>query len=244
MDRLIYIAATGAKQLMEQQTTTSHNLANLNTTGFRAQMDSFRAVPVQGPSLPTRAFVLDATTGADFAPGLIRQTGNPLDVAVRGQGWIALQGADGREVYTRNGELTVSDTGVLTGQGGLAVMGDGGPISLPPEGRASIAPDGSVSTMDARGIATVVGRIRLVNPPDADLQRSDDGLFRTKSGQPAEADAVVRLSPGSIEGSNVNAVDAMVNLIALSRAFELQMNLLKNAESNEAKASQILSMNP
>lgn len=244
MDRLIYIAATGAKQLMEQQTTTSHNLANLNTTGFRAQMDSFRAVPVQGPSMPTRAFVLDATTGADFAPGLLRQTGNPLDVAVRGQGWLALQGVDGREVYTRNGELTMSDTGVLTGHGGLAVMGDGGPISLPPDGRASIAADGTVSTMDARGIATVVGRIRLVNPPGSELQRGDDGLFRMKNGQPAEADAVVRLSPGSVEGSNVNAVDAMVNLIALSRAFELQMNLLKNAESNEAKASQILSMNP
>lgn len=243
MDRLIYIAMTGAKQVMEQQTTTSHNLANLNTTGFRAQMDSFRAVPVQGPSLPTRAFVLDATTGADFTHGLIRQTGNPLDVAVQGAGWIALQGADGREVYTRNGELKVTDTGVLTGVGGMAVMGDGGPISLPAEGRASIAPDGTVSTMDPRGIATVVGRIRLVNPPEAELQRGDDGLFRMKNGQPAEADAVVRLAPGSVEGSNVNAVDAMVNLIALSRAFELQMNLLKNAESNEAKASQILSMN-
>lgn len=243
MDRLIYIAMTGARQVMEQQTTTSHNLANLNTTGFRAQLDSFRAVPVQGPSLPTRAFVLDATTGADFTRGLIRQTGNPLDVAVQGAGWIAMQGADGREVYTRNGELKVSDTGVLTGPGGMAVMGDGGPISVPVDGRASIAADGTVSTMDARSIVTVVGRIRLVNPPDAELQRGDDGLFRTRSGQPAEGDAVVRLSPGSIEGSNVNAVDAMVNLIALSRAFELQMNLLKNAESNEAKASQILSMN-
>lgn len=243
MDRLIYIAMTGARQVMEQQTTTSHNLANLNTTGFRAQLDSFRAVPVQGPSLPTRAFVLDATTGADFTRGLIRQTGNPLDVAVQGGGWIAMQGADGREVYTRNGELKVSDTGVLTGLGGMAVMGDGGPISLPADGRASIAADGTVSTMDARSIVTVVGRIRLVNPPDAELQRGDDGLFRTRSGRPAEGDAMVRLSPGSIEGSNVNAVDAMVNLIALSRAFELQMNLLKNAESNEAKASQILSMN-
>ncbi len=244
MDRMIYIAMTGAKQVVEQQSTTAHNLANLNTTGFRAQLDGFRAVPVQGPNLPTRTYVLDATSGADFTPGLIQQTGNPLDVSLRGSGWIALQGMDGREVYTRAGALKVSDTGVLTGQGGLAVAGDGGPITLPPEGRASIAPDGTVSSMDARGVPTVVGRIRLVNPPNEQLDRGDDGLFRTKGGQPAEADAMVRLSPGSLETSNVNAVDAMVNLIDLSRTFELQMNLLKNAESNEAKASQILSMNP
>lgn len=244
MDRMIYIAMTGARQVMEQQATTSHNLANLNTTGFRAQMDSFRAVPVQGPNLATRAFVLDATTGADFTPGVVQQTGNPLDVSIRGSGWIALQGADGREVYTRAGALKVSDTGVLTGQGGLAVAGDGGPITLPPEGRASIAPDGTVSTLDPRGVPTVAGRIRLVNPPGDQLERGDDGLFRSKNRQPAAADAMVRLAPGSLEASNVNAVDAMVSLIALSRAFELQMNLLKNAESNEAKAAQILSMNP
>lgn len=244
MDRMIYIAMTGAKQVMEQQATTAHNLANLGTTGFRAQMDGFRAVPVQGPSLPTRAFVLDATAGADFTPGVIQQTGNPLDVALKGTGWIALQGLDGREVYTRAGALKVSDTGLLTGQGGLAVAGDNGPITLPPEGIPSIAPDGTVSTRDARGVSTVVGRIRLVNPSNEQLERGDDGLFRTRPGQLPAGDAMVRLSPGSIEASNVNAVDAMVNLIALSRAFELQMNLMKNAESNEAKASQILSMNP
>ena len=244
MDRLIYIAATGAKQVMEQQSTTSHNLANLNTTGFRAQMDSFRAVPVQGASLPTRAFVLDATTGADFSQGVVQQTGNALDVAVKGSGWIAMQAADGSEVYTRNGGLQVSDTGVLVGERGFAVAGDAGVITLPPNGRVAIAPDGTVSTMDARGVSTAAGRIRLVNPSTADLQRGDDGLFRMKSGRPAEADAAVTLSAGSLEGSNVNAVEAMVGMITLARAFDLQMSLLKNAESNEAKASQILSMNP
>lgn len=244
MDRMIYIAMTGAKQVMEQQATASHNLANVNTTGFRAQMDSFRAVPVQGPSLPTRAFVLDATTGADFAPGVVQQTGNPLDVAIKGKGWIAMQAPDGSEVYSRNGGLSISDGGVLVGERGMAVAGDGGPITLPTDGRASIAPDGTVSTLDARGVATVAGRIRLVNPPEAQLERGDDGLFRMKNSQAADADAAVTLAPGSLEGSNVNAVDAMVGMISLARAFELQMSLLKNAESNEAKASQILSMNP
>ncbi len=244
MDRMIYIAMTGARQVMEQQSTASHNLANLNTTGFRAQMDSFRAVPVQGPSLPTRAFVLDATTGADFSPGVVQQTGNPLDVSVRGSGWIAMQAADGSEVYTRNGALQVSDTGLLVGDRGFAVAGDAGSISLPIGVRVVIAPDGTVSSMDVRGMVTAVGRIRLVNPPESELKRGDDGLFRSTSGQPAGADATVRLAPGSLEGSNVNAVESMVGMIALARAFELQMSLLKNAESNEAKASQILSMNP
>ncbi len=244
MDRMIYIAMTGARQVMEQQATVSNNLANVNTTGFRAQVDAFRAVPVQGPSLPTRAYVLDATTGADFAQGAIRETGNPTDVALRGPGWIAMQAADGSEVYTRNGELRVTNAGLLTGQGGLAVAGDNGPISLPPDGRVVISDDGTVSSRDVRGISTIVGRIRLVNPPADQLQRGDDGFFSVRDNQPAQADASVRLIAGSLEGSNVNAVDAMVNMISLSRAFELQMSLLKNAESNEAKASQILSMNP
>jgi flagellar basal-body rod protein FlgF len=244
MDRMIYIAMTGARQVMEQQATVSHNLANVNTTGFRAQVDSFRAVPVQGPSLPTRAYALDSTTGADFAQGAVRETGNPLDVALKGNGWLVMQAADGSELYTRNGELRLTPAGLLTGQGGLAVAGDNGPITLPPDGRVVISDDGTVSSRDARGVSTIVGRIRLVNPPPEQLQRGDDGFFRTRDGQPAQADAAVRLTPGSLENSNVNAVDAMVNMISLSRAFELQMNLLKNAESNEAKASQILSMNP
>lgn len=244
MDRMIYVAMSGAKQVMEQQASTAHNLANLGTSGFRAQLDSFRSVPVEGQGLATRAFVLDATAGSDFSQGVVQQTGNALDVAIRGEGWIALQADDGSEVYSRAGNLRVNEGGVLVGQGGLAVAGDGGPITLPPDGRPSVAPDGTISVMDARGVSNVAGRIRLVNPPVAELARGDDGLFRMKSGQPAEADALVRLAPGSLEGSNVNAVDAMVNLIELARAFDLQMSLLKNAESNEAKASQILSMNP
>ncbi|MEO0318330.1 MAG: flagellar basal-body rod protein FlgF [Pseudomonadota bacterium] len=244
MDRMIYVAMSGAKQVMEQQSNTAHNLANLGTTGFRAQLDSFRSVPIEGQGLPTRAFVLDATTGSDHSQGVVQATGNPLDVAIKGMGWIGLQAEDGSEVYSRAGNLSVNDSGVLVGQGGLAVAGDGGPITLPPEGKPSIAPDGTISVMDARGVSTAVGRIRLVNPPVTDLERGDDGLFRMKSGDTPDADAMVRLAPGSLEGSNVNAVDAMVNLITLSRAFDLQMSLMKNAESNEAKASQILSMNP
>lgn len=243
MDRMIYLAMTGARHVMAQQSTTAHNLANLNNSGFRAQLDSFRAVPVQGPSLPTRAFVVDATTGSDFSQGVVQQTGRPLDVAIKGAGWIALQAEDGSETYTRNGNLNVNENGVLIGPGRRAVAGDAGPITIPAETTIAVAPDGTISSMDALGVATALGRIRLVNPPSEQIVRGDDGLFRTSSGKPADTDPTITLSSGSLEGSNVNAVDAMVSMISLARSFELQMNLLKKAESNEEKASQILALN-
>ncbi|HZW14183.1 MAG TPA: flagellar basal-body rod protein FlgF [Noviherbaspirillum sp.] len=245
MDRLIYTAMTGAKHILEKQATTSHNLANATTTGFRAQLDSFRAVPVQGAMLPTRAFVVDSTVGTNFAPGAIQHTGRDLDVAVQGKGWIAVQLADGTEAYTRNGSLKLSENGLLQTQRGEQVMGDGGPIAIPPDVTIAVGKDGTVSSIATGfkpGAATVVGRIKLVNPPEEDLVRGDDGLFRLKAGGEADVDANVTLIGGSLEGSNVNVVEAMVDMIGLARQFEMQMSMLKNAESNDTKASQLLSL--
>jgi flagellar basal-body rod protein FlgF len=245
MDRLIYTAMTGAKHILEQQANTSHNLANATTTGFRAQLDSFRAVPVNGPGLATRAFVVDATVGTDFTPGAIQQTGRDLDVAVQGKGWIAVQADDGSEAFTRNGSFKLSENGVLQTQNGLNVMGDGGPISIPPDVTLSIGKDGTVSaiaTSGKPGAVTVLGRIKLVNPPEDGIVRGDDGLFRMKNGDQADADANVALIGGALEGSNVSVVDSMVSMISLARQFEMQMSLMKNAESNEAKAAQLLAL--
>jgi flagellar basal-body rod protein FlgF len=245
MDRLIYTAASGAKHILEQQATTSHNLANVSTTGFRAQIDSFRAVPVEGGTLPTRAFVVNSTVGADFASGPLQATGRDLDVAIKGKGWIALQMPDGSEAYTRNGALQMNENGLLTGTGGNAVAGDGGTISVPPEVTVAIGGDGTVSTIATTtkpGAATVLGRLKLVNPPEADLVRGDDGLFRLKDGKAAPADPQVAVAGGSLEGSNVSPVDMMVNMISLARSFETQMSLLKNAENNATKATQILAL--
>ncbi len=159
MDRLIYTAMTGAKHALEQQATTSHNLANATTTGFRAQIDQFRAVPVQGAILPTRAFVVDSTTGSDFRSGVIQQTGRELDVAVQGDGWIVVQADDGNEAYTRNGSLKLDENGVLQTHDGLNVMGDGGPLSIPPGRNVTIGKDGTVSLVpdgsDATGLTSV-----------------------------------------------------------------------------------------
>jgi len=245
MDRLIYTAMTGAKHILEQQATTAHNLANATTTGFRAQLDSFRAVPVISDGLPTRAFVVDSTVGSDFTPGAIQQTGRDLDVAVQGKGWIAVESEGGAEAYTRNGSLKLSENGVLQTQSGLNVLGEGGPISIPPDVAIAIAKDGTVSAIPKTGspsAVSVLGRIKLVNPPDASLVRGDDGYFRTRDGSAADADASVMLVDGALESSNVSVVEAMVNMINLGRQFEMQMKLLQNAENNANKASQLLSL--
>jgi len=244
MDRLIYTAMTGAKHIMEKQATTAHNLANATTTGFRAQLDSFRAVPVQGAPLPTRAFVVDATVGTNFAPGAIQQTGRELDVAVQGKGWLAVQTPEGGEAYTRNGSLTVNENGVLMTQGGHPVAADGGTIAIPPDAIVTIAGDGTVSAVPGGDAAqaVVIGRIKLVNPPEDELTRGGDGLFRLKAGGEADADPAVVLVGGALEGSNVNVVESMVEMIAHARQFELHMNMLKNAESNSSKAGQLLSL--
>ncbi|KQW96842.1 flagellar biosynthesis protein FlgF [Massilia sp. Root418] len=246
MDRLVYTAMTGARHILEQQATTSNNLANATTTGFRAQLDSFRAVPVQSEGLPTRTFVVDSTVGADFRAGPIQTTGRALDVALRGDGWMAVQAADGTEAYTRNGSLKVSENGLLQTTSGQTLMGENGPIAIPPQTEVAIAADGTVSAIDTSqtkpGPANVLGRIKLVNPDTRGLERGSDGLFRQASGLPAAPDVNVRLVDGALEGSNVNPVDAMVNMISLGRQFETQMSLLKNAENNAAKATQILAL--
>ena len=245
MDRLIYTAMTGAKHVFMQQAGTANNLANASTIGFKAQEHRFRAVPVQGDGLPTRAFVVDASVKDVLDQGPLMYTGRNLDVAVEGQGWIAVQLPDGSEAYTRAGSFDVNANGLLQTKSGQTVLGDGGPINIPPDNSIEIAPDGTISVVPeygARNNANAIGRIKLVNPPEADLVRGGDGLFRLKNGQSAQANENVRVNSGTLEGSNVNVTDAMVNLISLSRQFELQMKMLQSADTNAQKADQIISL--
>lgn len=245
MDGLIYVAMTGAKHTLVQQAGVAHNLANAASNGFRVQEHKFRAVPVIGESQPTRAFVVDAMVADDFEQGPMMATGRSLDVAVRGKGWIAVEGSDGREAYTRAGSFDINLNGLLQTKGGQNVLGDGGPITIPPDNRVSIAPDGTVSVVPLFGTpnnVNAVGRIKLVNPPEDQLVRGADGLFRLAGGQDATADANVRLASETLEGSNVNVADAMVNMISLARQFEMQVKLLQTADSNDQKAAQILAL--
>ena len=244
MDRVIYIAMTGAREVTRQQAAVSHNLANISTHGFRQELNVFRALPVVGEGSKTRAFVLETTPRTDFTPGTIQQTGRPLDVALRGPGWIAVQDASGQEAYTRMGHLQVSQNGILQTTNGLNVLGDAGPLATPPDQDILIARDGTVSSVPigiGLNAVAIAGRIKLTNPNETDLVRGEDGLFRLKSGQPAEADANVTLISGALETSNVNPAEAMVSMVSLARQFEMQMRVIRAAEDNNRSADKVLS---
>jgi flagellar basal-body rod protein FlgF len=245
MDRLIYTAMTGASQVLQQQAAMSENLANANTTGFRAELDTFRAVPLVGEGLPTRTFVVDSSVGSDFTPANLQQTGRPLDVGIQGKGWIAVQGPDGKEAYTRNGSFQMTPNGVLQTRGGLNVIGETGPITIPPNTEVSIAKDGTISTVPSGSTpsqVSVIGRLKLVDMPENQLDRGADGLFHMKGNATATASANVEIVAGSLEGSNVNTVEAMVNMIALSRKFDMQMKMLQTADSDAQKSTAILTV--
>ena len=246
MDRLIYTAMTGASQTMARQAAVAHNLANVTSTGYRAEEHRLRAVQVNAATasaLPTRAFVVDASTHSNFTPGPMLQTGRTLDVAVEGQGWIAVTAPDGSEAYTREGSLQVDINGLLQTRNGLPVQGDGGAISIPPDQKINIGTDGTVSVVPESGAQNTVnalGRIKLVNPPEETLVRGEDGLFRIVGGDAAAVDPNIKLASGMLEGSNVSPVEQMVTMISLGRQFEMQMKMLTTAEANDRAATDII----
>lgn len=245
MDKLIYTAMTGASHVLQQQASVSENLANTNTPGFRATLSTFRAVPLVGEGLPTRTFVVDSTAGSDFTPAAFQPTGRELDVALNGPGWLAVQGSDGKEAYTRNGSFQISPNGVLQTRSGQNVMGESGPITIPPSAHISFAKDGTISTVPDGSQASaivVVGRLKLVNPPPAQLDRSADGLFRLKDGTTAPVDANTEVVAGNLEGSNVSTVEMMVNMISLARKFDLQMKMLQTADNDAKSASSLMNV--
>jgi len=240
VDRMIYLSMSGAKATMQRQDTLANNLANVSTTGFRAELQAFRAVPVQGSGASTRVFSLETTTGYDSTPGPVAATGRNLDVAVRGDSWLAVQALDGTEAYTRAGSLDLSSDGTLVTRAGLQVLGDGGPIQLPPNSEPSIASDGSVNARQPNGTSSVVGKLKLVTP-EIKLERGGDGLFRSAGGDSLQADATARVQDGALEGSNVSPVESMVAMIAAARQFEAQMKMMQTAEADEKAAAQLLS---
>ena len=239
MDRLIYLSMSGAKASLQRQDVLSNNLANASTNGFRAEMAAFRAVPVLGSGASTRVFALESTVGYDDKAGPLQITGRELDVAMMGKSWLAVQGLDGTEAYTRAGSLQVSPEGQLVTAGGLPVQGDGGPISIPAGAQVSIADDGTINTTVGNARPQQAGRLKLVTP-DAALTRGSDGLFRAAQGD-LQADPLARVQSGALEGSNVGPVETMVAMIAAARQFEQQMKSLQGAEQREQAASRLLS---
>lgn len=243
MDKLIYTAMSGASAAANRQAVLSNNLANTSTNGFRAELATYRAVPIRGDGSTTRVLALEATAGHRDTPGPLQRTGRNLDVATTGNAWLTVQGLDGTEAYTRNGAFEVSSTGTLVTGNGLTVMSDGGPITIPDGAEVAIGFDGTITAKVGNQPPSAVGRLKMVTPTaDDPLKRSDDGLFRATSGDPLPTDATAKLTAGALEGSNVNAIETMVGMIQTARQFEVQMRLLQTAESNDRSAGQLLSM--
>jgi flagellar basal-body rod protein FlgF len=246
MDRSLYIAMSGAKQTLLAQTANANNLANTQTTGFKSDLEQFRSQPVFGAGYPTRVYAMTERPGTDLSHGAMQTTGRDLDVAINGEGFIAVQGADGKEAYTRAGDLRVTPEGLLQTGAGLQVLGQGGPIAIPPSEKLTIGGDGTISIIPiGTGNATTlleIDRIKLVNPELANLEKLNDGLLHIKDGQPLVADANVKLASGVLEGSNVNPINAMVDMIELARNFELQTKVMKSVDENAGASARLMQM--
>ncbi|WP_397535777.1 flagellar basal body rod protein FlgF [Roseateles sp.] len=238
MDRMIYLSMAGAKAAMQRQDVLANNLANVSTNGFRAELQAFRAVPVRGDGASTRAYSLETTIGYNANPGPIQPTGRNLDVAMQGNAWLAVQGLDGTEAYTRAGGLEVNAEGLLSLRNGLLALGDGGPINVPPNSELQIGSDGTISAKGPTGRPTAIGRLKLVTP-ETPMARGTDGLFRAADGD-LPADATAKLQDGALESSNVSAVETMVSMIAAARQFEQQMKLLQIAQTQGQQSAKLL----
>jgi flagellar basal-body rod protein FlgF len=246
MDRSLYVAMSGAKQTLMAQTANANNLANTQTTGFKSDLEMFRSRPEVGAGYPTRVYAMNEKPWVDFSTGAMQTTGGDLDVAINGEGYLAVQGGDGKEAYTRAGDLRITPEGLLQTGAGLKVLGQDGPITVPPAEKVTIGSDGTVSVIPlGSGNATTlvtVGQIKLVKPEAANLEKRDDGLLYAKDGKPLAASADVSLAQGVLEASNVNAITAMVDMIELARNFELQTKVMKSVNENSAASAKLMQM--
>jgi flagellar basal-body rod protein FlgF len=246
MDRSLYIAMSGAKQSLLAQNSNANNLANMQTTGFKSDLEWFRSRPVLGEGYPTRVYAMIEKPGTNFSPGTLQTTGRDLDVAINGEGLIAVQGEDGKEAYTRAGDLRITPEGFLRTGTGLPVTGQNGPITIPPSEKLTIGSDGTISIvpMGNGNVTTlqVLDRIKLVKPEMNAMQKQGDGLLHTKDGMPLLASAGVSLTQGVLEGSNVNAFVAMTEMIELARNFELQTKVMKNVDENAGASAKLMQL--
>lgn len=245
MDRMLYISMNAAQQTMLAQSINSNNLANVNTTGFQQDLEQFRSMPVFGEGLPSRVYSMTESPATDYQKGDVQSTGRSLDISVQSEGFIAVLGKDGREGYTRAGDLQVTAAGQLITGTGLAVMGEGGPIAIPPSEKIEIGGDGTISIRPIGANASalaVLDRIKLVKPEMNNLFKDSDGLMRMRDGSSAPLDATVSVASGTLESSNVNAVGALVKMIELQRQYEMQVKMMKSADDNSAASARMLQL--
>ena len=236
MDKMVYIAASGAKQSLQGLALKANNLANANTTGFKADFAQARSMQAFGEGLPTRVFAMQERPGSNMVSGGIVQTGRDLDIAMSDNAWLAVQDASGNEAYTKVGTLNITAQGMLVTSGGRQVIGEGGPVILPvPVEKIGFSQDGAIQVRPQGAPANFLEEIdtlRVVEANSSQLEKGNDGLFRPK--------ANVKVLSGSLEMSNVNPVHEMVDMISHQRQFELQVKLMKTAEEIDERQDQLL----
>jgi flagellar basal-body rod protein FlgF len=243
MDRGLYVAMTGAKQIMQAQAVNNHNIANISTTGFRADAVSFTSEPIYGPGYATRVNAVAGDGGTDLSSGVFTTTSRSLDIAVNGKGYIAVQAANGQEAYTRAGDLRVLESGAVVTATGLPVLSESGPLNVPPSTQVTVGSDGTISVVPlglSPAAQSQVDRIKLVNPAAKDLQKGPDGLLHLKSGGKAATDETVTVTSGVLESSNVNAAQSLVNMIELQRLYEFQIKSINSTDADEQSAERMM----
>lgn len=243
MDKLLWVALSGASESMVAQSIKANNLANVSTPGFRAMLEQQRSIQAFGDGLPTRVYTGTESPGHNFSVGGFKQTGKDLDVSIQNQGWFAVTGQDGTEGYTRRGDMQITAEGLLINGAGQTVLGEGGPISMPPAEQITISDDGTIYIKPVgseAGTSVAVDKLKLVNPESKQLVQREDGLFTNADGSLAEIDFAVTVRSQSIEMSNVNAIGELVDLINLARRHELDIKMMKKAEENDQASARIL----
>lgn len=245
MDKMLYVAMSGASQNTLAQRAHANNLANISTNGFRRDFEQARAMPVFGDGFPSRVYAMSERPATDFTAGTLQETGNGMDVAVSGNGWLAVQAPDGSEAYVRTASLKIDALGQLRTGDGMPVMGNGGPIAIPPEQKVEIGEDGTISVRalgEAPNVIAEVDRLKLVNPDMKQMEKGPDGLIRYKGAGPVQADTDVQVTSGFLETSNVNAVEEMTAILSLSRQFELSVKMMRTAEDDAAAVARVMQL--
>lgn len=241
MDKALFVSSHGAQSSMRELEVITNNLANLNTNGFRADASYVEPYQFENSQNNSRVYSKINNTYTDFQKGPILNTERDLDIAVNGDGFLAVQSKAGKEGYTRAGSLQLTSDGTLMTQTGHLVMGNAGVITIPPAEKISIGSDGTVS---ARLLGSdeyvAIDRIKLTKPEIANLEKGQDGLFYLKNEGTAPQDLNIKILTGALEGSNVNSIDAMTQLIDLSRHYEIHTNFMKTFAENSSKANQLL----
>jgi len=246
MDKSLYIAMTGAQASLQAQSTVAHNLANADTSGFKAALTSTQAFPIKGEGYPSRIDAIMTDQGFDSRLGVRQVTGNPLDVALHEGRWLAVQAENGDTAYTRNGELMLTPNGQLVTSNGHAVLDEGGgAVTVPPHQSIEIGTDGTISIVplgEGPQTLAMIGRIGVVDAPNGRLTRGLDGLMRDADPDAGDLPQAVgsSLTTGALEGSNVNPTSALVQMIQLQRQYEMQVKVIKHGDDNVQSANSLL----